>query len=235
MILTSTLSTFHSFPATYRPVLHMVYISQLIRYATCCSHYCSHNDDFRYCHKCLVDRLLSQGYIALRLEKSFKKFYGRYQDIIEKYQRSVKWMIRSQDSLYLTYSRILVIFYILHWFVTRICKYFYLIASCDGVMYDSDDACSIWSTWSCYWLDQFLTLALHAWILSKFVTSLYTICFSHFSGCWASFVYTYHSILECCNLFSGVGLRRISFCFIWSQENSLWLLVVLGRTKNIIW
>ena len=59
-----------------------VYISQLIRYARCCSHY----DDFRYRHKCLVDRLLSQGYIALRLEKSFKKFYGRYQDLIEKYQ-----------------------------------------------------------------------------------------------------------------------------------------------------
>ena len=58
-----------------------VYISQLIRYARCCSHY----DDFRYRHKCLVDRLLSQGYIALRLAKSFKKFYGRYQDLIEKY------------------------------------------------------------------------------------------------------------------------------------------------------
>ena len=50
-------------------------------------------DDFRYRHKCLVDRLLSQGYIALRLEKSFKKFYGRYQDLIEKYQRSVNVMV----------------------------------------------------------------------------------------------------------------------------------------------
>ena len=66
-----------------------VYISQLIRYAQCCSHY----DDFRYRHKCLVDRLLSQGYIALRLEKSFKKFYGRYQDLIEKYQKSVNVMV----------------------------------------------------------------------------------------------------------------------------------------------
>ena len=66
-----------------------VYISQLIRYARCCSHY----DDFRYCHKCLVDRLLSQGYKALRLEKSFKKFYGRYQDLIEKYRRSVSAMV----------------------------------------------------------------------------------------------------------------------------------------------
>ena len=66
-----------------------VYISQLISYARCCSHY----DDFSYHHKCLVDRLLSQGYIALRLKKSFKKFYGRYQDLIEKYQRSVNVMV----------------------------------------------------------------------------------------------------------------------------------------------
>ena len=66
-----------------------VYISQLIRYARCCSHY----DDFRYRHKCLVDRLLSQGDKALRLEKSFKKFYGRYQDLIEKYRRSVNAMV----------------------------------------------------------------------------------------------------------------------------------------------
>ena len=45
-----------------------VYISQLIRYARCCSQYV----DFRYRHKCLVDRLLSQGYRALRsLSKNF--------------------------------------------------------------------------------------------------------------------------------------------------------------------
>ena len=66
-----------------------VYISQLIRYARCCSHY----EDFRYRHKCPVDRLLSQGYRALSLEKSLKKFYGRYQDLIEKYQRSVNVMV----------------------------------------------------------------------------------------------------------------------------------------------
>ena len=66
-----------------------VQIKQLIRYARCCSHY----DDFRYRQKCLVDRLLSQGYIALRLEKSFKKVYGRYQDLIEKYDRSVNVMV----------------------------------------------------------------------------------------------------------------------------------------------
>ena len=68
-----------------------VYISQLIRYARCCSHY----EDFRYRHKCLVDRLLSQGCRALSLEKSLKKFYGRYQDLFEKYQRSVNVMVNN--------------------------------------------------------------------------------------------------------------------------------------------
>ena len=87
MILTSTLSIFYSFPASGPS--YGVYISQLIRYARCCSHH----DDFRYRHKRLVDRLMSQGYIALRLEKSFKKFYGRYQDLIEKYQRSINVMV----------------------------------------------------------------------------------------------------------------------------------------------
>ena len=89
MILTSMLSTFHSFPATYHPSFIW------------CIHFAAHNicnmlltlRDFRYCHKCLLDQLLSQGYIALQLKKSFKKFYGRYQDIIEKYQRSVKEMV----------------------------------------------------------------------------------------------------------------------------------------------
>ena len=66
-----------------------VCILQLVRYAQCCSH-C---DDYRYHHKCLVDRLLLQGYIALRLDKFFKKFYGRQQGLIEKYQRSVKEMV----------------------------------------------------------------------------------------------------------------------------------------------
>ena len=48
------------------------YISQLITYARWFSHY----DDFRYHHRRLVDRLLSQGYKykVLQLEKSLKNF-----------------------------------------------------------------------------------------------------------------------------------------------------------------
>ena len=41
-----------------------------------------------------------------------------------------------------------------------------------AVMHNADDAYSIRSTWSCYWLDQFFTLALNTLILSIFYISL---------------------------------------------------------------
>ena len=47
--------------------LYGVYISQLIRYARCCSYY----DDVRYHHKLLVDGLLFQGYEMKRLRNLF--------------------------------------------------------------------------------------------------------------------------------------------------------------------
>ena len=54
-----------------------------------------------------------------------------------------------------------------------------------GVMHEADDAYSIRSTWSCYWLDQFLTLAFNVLILLIFYISmdLSTNYFAHFSGC----------------------------------------------------
>ena len=48
---------------------------------------------------------------------------------------------------------------------------------------------------------------------------LSTIEFVHFSGCRASFVYSYYSIPECYNLFSGVKLSVRSFCFIHENKN----------------
>ena len=66
-----------------------VYISQLIRYARCCTYY----DDFAYRHKLLVDRLLSQGYKVNRLRNYFQKLYGRYPDLVAKYQKSVRDML----------------------------------------------------------------------------------------------------------------------------------------------
>ena len=63
------------------------------------------------------------------------------------------------------------------------------IAICDGY-----HAYSIQRTWSCYWLDQFLTLAFNTWITSKFFISLdlSTIYFGHFSGCSATFYLCIH-------------------------------------------
>ena len=83
-------------------------------------------------------------------------------------------------------------------------------------MHEADDAYSIRSTWSCYWLDQFLTLALNILILSIFL---------YFTG----FVYhlfllilvgvelpvcSCHSILECCVMFSGVKVSMGSFVLL---------------------
>ena len=67
-----------------------VYISQLISYARCCTHY----DDFAYHHKLPVDRLLCQGYKVNQLRNSFQAFYGRYPDLVTKNQKPFSEMLR---------------------------------------------------------------------------------------------------------------------------------------------
>ena len=56
-------------------------------------------------------------------------------------------------------------------------------------MHEADDAYSIWSTLSCYWLDKFLTLALDFVEIFNIILDLSITCFSRFSGCWASFMF----------------------------------------------
>ena len=101
-------------------------------------------------------------------------------------------------------------------FVTWICLNLNWLLAVTGVMHEAEDAYSMRSTWSCYWLDQFLTLALNILILSIFKISmdLSTNYFAHFSGCWASFVCSCHSILECCVTFSEVKSIRSFVLFI---------------------
>ena len=67
-----------------------VYISQLIRYARGCSKY----SEFVKRHQILTKRLLNQGFVRSRLGNTFKKFYGRYQDHVEKYSVSCSEMIK---------------------------------------------------------------------------------------------------------------------------------------------
>ena len=66
-----------------------VFISQLIRYAPACSSY----ECFILRARRLSSKLLKQGYLAERLKSSFRKFYGRYGDLIQQYEVSLSRML----------------------------------------------------------------------------------------------------------------------------------------------
>ena len=62
-----------------------VYVSQLIRYARACSAY----DQFLNRGKLLTDKLLLQGFQQSRLKAAFRKFYGRYNNLLYQYDLHV--------------------------------------------------------------------------------------------------------------------------------------------------
>ena len=66
-----------------------VFISQLIRYARACSSY----ECFILRARRLSSKLLKQGYLAERLKSSFRKFYGRYGNLIQQYEVSLSRML----------------------------------------------------------------------------------------------------------------------------------------------
>ena len=66
-----------------------VYVSQLIRYARASSAYI----DFLVRSRLLTNKLLGQGYKRFKLITTFKKLYGRYYDLIGKFQHSVTHMV----------------------------------------------------------------------------------------------------------------------------------------------
>ena len=192
-----------------------VYISQLIRYARCCSHY----DDFGCRHGCLVGRLLSRGYKALRLEKSFGRFYGRCRDLVGGIggQSMRWWAIHSQDNFYLTCSRNLVAFVI--------CMGLSLGFVCAWV------GCWLWRV-SCMKRTALARSGapgrIVGWTSFSHWRSMHGSCrnFQHYTGfvyyLFFSFwwvlgflcVYGHRSVLECYNLFSGVELSMRSFFVI---------------------
>ena len=97
-------------------------------------------------------------------------------------------------------------------FVTWICLNLNSLPAVTDVMHEADDAYSIWSTWLCYWLDQFLTLALNILILSIFTFQwiylpiiLLILVGVELPLC------SCHSVLECCVTFSGVKFSVRSF------------------------
>ena len=58
-----------------------VYISQLIMFARVCYHVA----DFNPRNKCLIAKLLQQGYRYHKLRKTFSKFYRRHYELISKF------------------------------------------------------------------------------------------------------------------------------------------------------
>ena len=66
-----------------------VFISQLIRYARACSSY----ECFILRARRLSSKLLKQGYLVERLKSSFRKFYGRYGDLVEQYGVTLSRML----------------------------------------------------------------------------------------------------------------------------------------------
>jgi len=57
-------------------------MSQLVRYVTACSDYM----DFLSRRRRVPSKLLQQGYKPYKLTIAFNKFYGRHQELIDKYQ-----------------------------------------------------------------------------------------------------------------------------------------------------
>jgi hypothetical protein len=64
-------------------------ISQLIRYARACSTY----DQVLVRGNLLTDKLMSRGFQLSRLQAAFRKFYGRYNDLICPYNLSLGHML----------------------------------------------------------------------------------------------------------------------------------------------
>jgi hypothetical protein len=66
-----------------------VYISQLNRYARACSIY----NQFSSRGRLLTDKVIIQGFLQSRLMLAFRKFYGRYYDLIHNYKLSLSHML----------------------------------------------------------------------------------------------------------------------------------------------
>ena len=73
-----------------------VYISQLIRYSRACSSY----QDFLDRGLLLTMKLLSQGFLLVKLKSSLRKCYGRHHDLVDRYGISVSQMTTDIVHLY---------------------------------------------------------------------------------------------------------------------------------------
>ncbi|MGH5019796.1 hypothetical protein ACRFGX_28735, partial [Klebsiella pneumoniae] len=73
-----------------RTTSYGVYISQLVRFSRACKHV----EDFNERNLCITEKLLNQGYRYHKLRKTFCKFFRRYPDLSQKYNRSLKSLLQ---------------------------------------------------------------------------------------------------------------------------------------------
>ena len=70
--------------------MYGVYISQLLRFARACDRY----SDFLARHRCLVPKLLDQGFRYGFLCRKFKQFYRSHHSLVQRYSHSVMQHLR---------------------------------------------------------------------------------------------------------------------------------------------
>jgi hypothetical protein len=78
-----------TYVAIFHLHLHMVYISQLIRYAKACSTY----DQILIRSSLLTDRLKSHGFLQSHLQTGFRIFYGCYNNLVCSYNLPLGHML----------------------------------------------------------------------------------------------------------------------------------------------
>ena len=167
---------------------------------------------------------------------SLKKFYGRYQHRIEKFQSQLRkcWMTCCQDNLYFTYGTILVVLLL----------YMDLSLGFVDTFFDRYHA---WGRWCLPVLSPEKLVVLLAGPISytgiqymnfveitNVLLDLSAIYFACFSGCWASLVSSCYPVLWYYNLFSRVKLSIRSSCFIYDKYYAMQLKsVMFDGWKNL--
>ena len=126
---------------------------------------------------------------------------------------------------------ILVVFVVvIQGFATSICRYFILLPVVMGITHEADNTSSIWSTWSCYWLDQFLSQVSNKWNLSKF-SMLNWICLLFILFILVGVEFSF-SLFLCFVLFSGVKSSIRLFCFIINYAENMKEHIHSPRSKD---
>ena len=199
MILTCKLLIFHLFLATYHLALLMVYIfhsSKDVHHAAHIMMILDITTSARLIHFCL------KATKSYGLRSPLRNFMADIDISLENTRSQSRqwWMIHSKDrfnSIQQAFSCVFIVYMDLS------ILYFIANEAVTGVMHEADNAYSIRSIWSYYWMGQILTPANSKWILWKILSVLLDLSYIYFTCFFVvSFFY----------LFSGVELSiRSSF------------------------